>query len=109
MKEAEAHFDNPGDHAGEMETSVMQYLYPNLVLPLEEAGDGKSAGFKLKGLKNKVAWTPRNWSKVSKDTGIGSPKLATPEKGKKCVETVTDIISEFLIELTQTDINDFYD
>lgn len=109
MKEAEAHFDSPGDHAGELETSVIQYLFPHLILPLEEAGDGETTGFKLKGLKNKVAWTPRNWSKVSKDTGIGSPKLATPEKGKKCVEIVSDIISEFLVELAEADLNDLYE
>lgn len=109
MAEAATHFEDTGDHAGEMETSVIQYLFPDLVLPLDEAGDGKSTGFKLNGLKNKLAWTPRNWSKVSKDTGIGNPKNATPEKGEKCVETVTDIISAFLVELAENDINDFYE
>jgi creatinine amidohydrolase len=33
-------FDEPGDHAGEMETSVMLHAAPDLVRPLDEAGDG---------------------------------------------------------------------
>lgn len=109
MAEAEAHFDEAGDHAGEMETSVMQYLFPDLVLPLDEAGEGKSTGFTLTGLNKKVAWTPRNWSKVSSDTGIGNPKNATPQKGEKCIETVTNIISDFFVELAQCQVEDLYE
>ena len=32
------YFENGGGHADEMETSIMQYLAPELVLPLNEAG-----------------------------------------------------------------------
>jgi creatinine amidohydrolase len=32
------YFDEPGDHAGEMETSIMMSLEPGLVRPLTEAG-----------------------------------------------------------------------
>jgi len=103
------HFEDAGDHAGEMETSLIQYLFPELVLPLEEAGDGKAKTFKLKALKEKSAWTPRNWSKVSEDTGVGNPKKATPEKGKIYFELITDIIAEFLIELAASDLNDLYE
>src|SRR5206468_850641 len=35
-------FSDQGDHAGEMETSVMQHIAPELVLPLSEAGPGAS-------------------------------------------------------------------
>ena len=103
------HFDDAGDHAGEMETSLIQYLFPELVLPLEEAGEGDAKAFKLKGLKEKAAWTPRNWAKVSKDTGVGNPKKATPEKGKKYFDAITDIISEFISELAASDLNDLYE
>ena len=34
-----SYFDEPGDHAGELETSVMEAIRPELVLPLEEAGE----------------------------------------------------------------------
>ncbi|MEN8116688.1 MAG: creatininase family protein [Bacteroidota bacterium] len=98
-----------GDHANEMETSFMQYAHPDLVLPLEEAGDGESKGFKITGFKEKWAWAPRQWTSVSKDTGIGSPKLATPEKGKKYVDFVTNKIGQFFVDLAGADVNDMYE
>ena len=34
------YFENSGDHADEMETSLILHLTPHLVRPLGEAGDG---------------------------------------------------------------------
>src|SRR5699024_11179741 len=43
--------DHPdGDHADEMETSMILHLRPELVLPLEEAGEGKSKKFRIEAL-----------------------------------------------------------
>ena len=36
------YFDEDGDHAGEMETSVILHYFPHLVLLLDEAGDGNA-------------------------------------------------------------------
>src|SRR3954468_7385799 len=36
-----AYFADLGDHAGELETSVMLHVAPDLVRPLAEAGDGR--------------------------------------------------------------------
>jgi creatinine amidohydrolase len=102
------HFEEDGDHANEMETSVIMHYFPELVLPLEEAGDGKGKKFKLKSLQEKVAWTPRRWDKVSDDTGVGNPKKASAEKGKKFLDDVTTKIASFLIELAACDVNDLY-
>lgn len=88
-------FDVVGDHADEVETSVMMHYHPELV-NLEEAGSGESNGFKLDALKEGKVWIPRNWAKVSSDTGIGSPALATAEKGRKFAEAVVDKYVEFL-------------
>ena len=102
------YFEEDGDHANEMETSIIMYLFPELVLPLEEAGAGKANSFKLKGLNNKTAWTPRRWDKISEDTGVGNPKKANRRKGEKFLEDVTGIIADFFVELAQTDLNDLY-
>lgn len=102
------HFEEEGDHANEMETSVIMHYFPELVLPLEEAGDGNSKEFKLKGLRENTAWTPRNWGKVTEDTGVGNPKKATPEKGRKFIEDVTTKIADYLIELAECDLNDLF-
>ena len=36
------YFEESGDHANEMETSIIMHYFPDLVLPLEEAGEGKA-------------------------------------------------------------------
>ncbi len=102
------HFEADGDHANEMETSVIMYYFPELVLPLEEAGDGNAKKFKLENLNNKTAWTPRRWDKVSDDTGVGNPKKATAEKGRIFLEDVTTKIAGYFVELAGCDTDDLY-
>ena len=80
-------FDEPGDHADELETSVMMHYHPELVR-LSEAGPGKANAFALPSLQQKVAWLPRHWTRVTADTGIGNPHLATADKGGRFAEAV---------------------
>jgi len=108
LQECQAIFDEAGDHAGEMETSLMQYLYPDMV-DLLDAGSGESTGFKVDALRSKLVWTPRNWTKVSVDTGIGNPDKATAEKGEKCFDYLTRIVGAALKELASTPIDDLYE
>jgi len=102
------YFEEDGDHAGEMETSVIMHYFPHLVLPLNEAGDGNAKSSKLKGVLNKTAWIPRQWNNVSEDTGIGNPKKASAEKGKKYLEDLTTKIGDFFVEMAQCDLEELY-
>lgn len=102
-------FEESGDHAHEMETSLMMYLFPNLVLPLSEAGDGLSKKFKINAFNEKWAWAPRNWTKVTEDTGVGNPKKASAEKGQKYFEFITNEISKFLVELDTIKPDEIYE
>jgi len=102
-------FENDGGHADEMETSVMQFLSPELVLPLDEAGNGMGKKFIIKALNEKWAWAERKWSKVTTDTGIGNPQKATREKGEKCINEVIRKVSDLMIELCNTKINNMYE
>lgn len=104
------YFEYPeGDHAEEMETSLVMYLEPELVRPLEEAGEGIEHRFKIKALREKWAWAERQWSEATEDTGVGNPKKATPEKGEAYFRAVTKKISEFLVELAEADLDDLYE
>lgn len=76
-------FANVDDHAGEMETSLMMYLRPELVLSLSEAGAGKAKRFRFKAIQDGWAWAERAWSQVTEDTGVGDPRMATAQKGEK--------------------------
>jgi creatinine amidohydrolase len=92
-----------------METSLLLHLRPDLVLPLDEAGDGVAKKWKVQALREGWAWAERKWSQVTEDTGIGNPKLATAEKGKRYFEDVTQKLSGFLVELANLDVKELYE
>lgn len=102
-------FTDLGDHAGEMETSVMQDVAPDLVLPLSEAGPGTARRFKIAAFREGWAWAPRNWRQVTDDTGVGNPAKATVEKGRRYAEAVTAKIGDFLLELARADPAKLYE
>lgn len=104
-----AYFDEPGDHAGELETSAMQHIAPHLVMPLDQAGDGGAKQFKIKGLKEGWVSAQRQWTHVTEDTGVGNPKLATKDKGTAFLEEVTQNVAEFFEELHQADLYNMYE
>jgi creatinine amidohydrolase len=103
------YFEEPGDHAGELETSVMLHIRPDLVLPLDQAGAGRERRFRLKGLRDGVAWAPRDWAKVTADTGVGDPRRATAEKGARFFADVCDTLAAFIVELAAADVTDLYE
>ncbi len=102
-------FSAPGDHADEMETSVMMHLEPDLVRPLSEAGNGKAREFRIEAFRQGWAWAQREWSKVTADTGTGDPSAATPMKGEAFFKAVTAGIGQFLIQLAAADPDDLYE
>lgn len=103
------YFEEEGDHADEMETSIMMHIQPDLVLPLETAGLGKEKKNKIKAFQEKWAWTERKWSQVTADTGIGNPNKANAEKGRAFFEDVTDKLADLMIDLSQVPKNKLYE
>ncbi len=101
-------FENKDDHAGEMETSLMLYLRPDLVLPLTEAGSGKAKKFRFKAMQEGWAWAERKWTKVTSDTGVGDPRKASREKGERYFKAVTEKIGLFFYEVANTDPADLF-
>jgi len=102
-------FDEPGDHAGEMETSLMQHFTPDWVLPLSAAGEGAERKFRIPALRDGTAWTQRDWVATTMDTGVGDPAPATPEKGRRCLQQVSTRIADFLVDLAAADLDDLYE
>jgi creatinine amidohydrolase len=103
------YFEAPGDHADEMETSLLLYLQPEWVLPLTEAGNGSEKKMKIKAFSEKWVWAERRWSQISADTGVGNPLAATKEKGEKYFKAVTDKIGDLFAEIAGCDIKDLYE
>ena len=102
-------FENPGDHADEMETSLMLFVAPELVLPLGEAGKGSAKKFRIKGLNEKWAWSERKWSSVTRDTGIGDPSKANRAKGEKFFNEVVLKLCDLITDLSNADIHNMYE
>ncbi len=102
------YFEEEGDHADEMETSIMMHINPEFVLPLTEAGLGKEKKSVIKGFREKWAWKERKWSVITESTGTGNPKKSTSEKGRKFFEDVTDKISELIQDICKSNPDELY-
>lgn len=102
-------FEAPGDHAEEMETSLMLYLNPQLVLPRENWGSGKEKKNKIKAFSEGWVWAERKWSQISDDTGVGNPRAATKEKGEMYFKTVTEKMADLFYEISKADIQNLYE
>ena len=94
----QALFERPGDHADELETSLLLHLCPELV-ELPEAGLGPRVPFAIEELKQSGVWTPRPWSQSHPDTGSGDPSLATAEKGRRYFDAVTAALADLIVNL----------
>jgi creatinine amidohydrolase len=101
-------FDKPGDHGGELETSLMMHLHPELVR-LENAGDGATRPFRIKALREGWAWAPRDWRRATVDTGAGDPRAANAEKGENYFRAVAERIAGYLVELASTPLERLYE
>lgn len=103
------YFDEMGDHADEMETSLMMHFRPDLVLPKSKWGDGKEKGHKIKAFNEGWAWAERQWSKISEDTGTGNPHFSTGEKGARFFKDVTQKMGNLMYDIAASDLQDLYE
>ena len=98
-------FENPDDHAGEMETSVALALFPELV-QLTNAGSGKVRSFRFEALRKGWLRTSRDFAKINDHCAAGDPSKASADKGRQYLDLVVGRISDFLVELAQSSIDE---
>jgi len=98
-EQLQATYTHRGDHAGEMETSLMLHLHPDWVV-MDQAGDGATVDYDVHGLKQPGVWTPRIWRLVHPDTGCGDPAQATAEKGRTHLEYIARALSELMVNIS---------
>ena len=109
MLDREDFFVHDGDHAEEMETSLLLHLQPELVLDRAHWGDGRAKRWRIDALNEPWAWAERQWSQVSADTGIGDPSEASAEKGARFFRAVTERMGTLMYELAVADLQDLYE
>lgn len=98
-------FTPGGDHANDMETSLVLHLRPELV-EMSSAGPQPTAPFRLAGMRAGWARAPRPWDKYTEDSGAGDPRAATTEKGARFFEAVTKELASFLVDLSHAKMDD---
>lgn len=102
-------FDTPGDHADEMETSLILHLAPELVLPKEDWGEGTEKKNKITAFNEGWVWAERPWSKISEDTGVGNPKKSSKEKGERYFNAICKKLGNLMLEISNAEIDDLYE
>ena len=104
-------FENPDDHAGEMETSLIQFLQPHLVATDPATGklaadDGAMAKSRFDAVNKGWVSITRPWHLLTTNSGAGNPHRASAEKGRTLVEQVTERLSGFLVELSDSPVDE---
>jgi creatinine amidohydrolase len=93
-----------GDHANDMETSLVLHLRPELV-DMASASPQPTAKYRLAGMQAGWARAPRPWEKYTQDSGAGDPRAATAEKGARFFDAVTQELAAFLVDLSNAKID----
>ena len=98
-------FDKADDHGGEMETSVMLAIAPQLV-KLDQAGDGAAKPTRFEAVNKGWVSISRPWHLLTETTGVGDPRAATREKGEKYLSVIIPRLAQYLVELSSADMTD---
>lgn len=95
----------PGDHADEMETSLMLSAFPDLV-KLDTAGPGKANEVRFEAVRKGWVSVTRPWHNLTADTGVGDPRAATAAKGDAFWNVLTERLGSFLVELAASEMDE---
>jgi creatinine amidohydrolase len=98
-------FEKPGEHADEVETSLGLAFFPHLLKP-ELADAGAIKPTKFEAINRGWVSITRPWHLATTNTGMGDPKAATAEKGRRLMAILTERIGTFLVELAAAEKNE---
>ena len=103
-------FEHRDDHAGEVETSLALAYWPELVLRDEKGNlvgdDGTVAEASFEAVNRGWVSITRPWHLLTTNSGAGYPHAATAEKGRQLMEVLVQRLSNFLVELSDAEIDD---
>ena len=103
-------FVEPGDHAGEMETSFMLAYRPELVARNADgslaADEGATAETRFRAVNRGWVSITRPWHLLTTNTGAGNPHAATADKGRRMVELLVERLAAFLVELSAAKLDE---
>lgn len=97
-------FEQPGEHADEVETSLGLAFFPDL-LRMELADDGAVTQTKFDAINRGWISITRPWHLATRNTGMGNPAPASADKGRRLMDVLVQRLSDFLIELAKAPFN----
>jgi creatinine amidohydrolase len=106
----EAHdeiFEKGGEHANEMETSLLMHLRPDLV-DADNMGSGEAHPARIAAMNEGWAWISRPWHLLTEDSGVGDPSLSSAQKGERFLNAVAEKLSSFFVELSNAEVDDTF-
>jgi creatinine amidohydrolase len=98
-------FEQPGEHADEVETSLGLAFFPDFV-HLELADDGAARPSRFDALNRNWVSITRPWHLVSANTGLGNPRAASADKGRRLMDVLVERLATFLIDLASTPLDE---
>jgi creatinine amidohydrolase len=98
-------FDDPGDHAGELETSMGLAHFPGLVA-LDRADSGATAKTQFQAVNRGWVEITRPWHLLTTNSGAGDPSTATAAKGEQLTAIVVERLATFLKELSDAPVDE---
>jgi creatinine amidohydrolase len=100
-------FEKPGEHADEVETSLGLAFFPHL-MHCELADEGAARPTRFEAINRGWVSITRPWHLATTNTGLGDPRPATADKGRKLMEVLEKRLGDFLIELAQAEENEAF-
>ncbi len=100
-------YDEAGDHAGEMETSMGLAHFPGLVA-MDQADPGATAPNRFEAVNRGWVEITRPWHLLTTNSGAGDPRPATAEKGHRLTELVVERLASFLVELSASPVDETF-
>jgi creatinine amidohydrolase len=100
-------FEKSGDHADEMETSVGLAYFPELI-QMDQAGPGAARTARFDAVNQGWVSIVRPWHALTADTGVGDPRAATAEKGRRFMEQLIERLGTFLHQLAAAKMDETF-
>jgi creatinine amidohydrolase len=100
-------FEEAGDHAGELETSMGLAHFPGLV-SMSDADSTPARVSRFEAVRRGWVEITRPWHLLTTHSGVGDPRAATAEKGQILTRIVTERVGAFLVELSRSPIDETF-
>ena len=100
-------FEKPGEHADEMESSVGLAYFPQW-MQMHKADEGAARPTRLEAINKGWVGITRPWHLATTNTGLGDPRAATAEKGKRYMEALAARLGAFLADLAQAEMDEHF-